>query len=188
MRCSGASPYGNEVFPVESVVEPDSVRVVKCGPGLILKCSGNTQAIVQGGPPILVRQKLAPETMSTGQRSLYCPYRPIQHPRDQPVLGEFETCRCHSVIYDRRHFPPTSSDPGQIWPPFPASYRSMGSQGPVRDATGVSEVRTPRISEIAGPEGHEAIEPSTSPRRSVITPARNILNNHVPAAYWTQGC
>src|SRR5262249_44229411 len=22
----------------------------------------------------------------------------------------------------------------------------------------------------------------------VITPARNILNNHVPAAYWTQGC
>jgi hypothetical protein len=24
--------------------------------------------------------------------------------------------------------------------------------------------------------------------RPSITPARNILNNHVPAAYWTQGC
>jgi len=35
----------------------------------------------------------------------------------------------------------------------------MGSQGPVRDATGDSEVRTPRISGIAGPEGHEAVEP-----------------------------
>ena len=46
----------------------------------------------------------------------------------------------------------------QIWPPFPASYPPMGSQGPVPDATTDRERPTPWISDLTG----EDIEPEES--------------------------
>jgi hypothetical protein len=80
----------------------------------------------------------------------------IGYPRDEPMTtDEAVLDAAQSPRHDRLH-EQEAADPSwvcddfgqrprlpQIWPPFPASYLSMGSQGPDRGATGDPRRRTP---------------------------------------------
>jgi hypothetical protein len=93
MSCTRRSPpnclYGLDAVPVAVVVGRDGVRIVERDSGRFL---ATQQACMQAGLSVLGRRRSAPETMSTGQPYLFCPY---SHPID---IGDWISAPVGSIL------------------------------------------------------------------------------------------
>ena len=98
------------------------------------------------------------------ERSEHRPTLPVRAIQGNPPTTRLRLCpdRAFSGPCDCRRespHPPGSTDPGQIWPPFPASDHYVGSQGPIRGATGNLARPTPWILDISGPQVRDDVTP-----------------------------